>query len=71
MLINYRNKRRGDNNLCYGNLHLSGHSDKPMDIFGDHWANHQNKIKDWLKRVKMMLLYRGYFLGYDSRKSHD
>ena len=35
MLINYRNKRRGDNMAIYaiGDLHLSGHSDKPMDIF--------------------------------------
>lgn len=36
-----------------GDLHLSGHSDKPMDIFGDHWTNHQKKIEiSWLKTVK-------------------
>lgn len=35
-----------------GDLHLSGHSDKPMDIFGDHWIGHENKIKaSWLKKV--------------------
>ncbi len=36
-----------------GDLHLSGHSDKPMDIFGDHWIGHENKIKaSWLEKVK-------------------
>ena len=36
-----------------GDLHLSGHSDKPMDIFGDHWTGHENKIKaSWLEKVK-------------------
>jgi len=35
-----------------GDLHLSGNSDKPMDIFGDQWSDHANKIKDsWLKKV--------------------
>lgn len=35
-----------------GDLHLSGHTSKPMDIFGDHWTNHQDKIeKSWLKKV--------------------
>ena len=34
-------------------LHLSFASPKPMDIFGDNWANHESKIKkDWLERVK-------------------
>lgn len=33
-------------------LHLSGKSDKPMDVFGAGWENHFEKIKsDWLKRV--------------------
>jgi len=36
-----------------GDLHLSGKQEKPMDIFGYHWLNHQQKIKDnWLKIVR-------------------
>ena len=31
-------------------LHLSFNEDKPMDIFGENWVDHENKIKnDWLK----------------------
>ena len=34
-------------------LHLSFSTDKPMDIFGTNWENHEEKIKeDWLKKVK-------------------
>lgn len=34
-------------------LHLSFGSNKPMDIFGENWGNHWEKIKtDWLKKVK-------------------
>ena len=33
-------------------LHLALNSDKPMDIFGDKWANHDEKIKEnWLSKV--------------------
>jgi hypothetical protein len=33
-------------------LHLSGLSDKPMDVFGAGWENHFEKIKsDWKKKV--------------------
>jgi len=33
-------------------LHLSGLSDKPMDVFGVGWENHFEKIKsDWRKKV--------------------
>lgn len=36
-----------------GDLHLSFRENKPMDIFGENWANHEQKIKeDWLKKVK-------------------
>lgn len=36
-----------------GDLHLSFGVDKPMDIFGDNWANHEEKIKqDWLSKVE-------------------
>ena len=34
-------------------LHLSFKVDKPMDIFGDNWDNHPEKIKNnWLEVVK-------------------
>lgn len=34
-------------------LHLSFQSSKPMDIFGDNWTKHEEKIKDnWIKTVK-------------------
>ena len=36
-----------------GDLHLSYSSSKPMDIFGNNWENHEEKIKkDWLSKVK-------------------
>ena len=36
-----------------GDLHLSFGADKPMDIFGDNWENHAEKIKqNWLEKVK-------------------
>lgn len=34
-------------------LHLSFGQDKPMDIFGDNWENHAEKIKkNWIAKVK-------------------
>ncbi len=34
-------------------LHLSLGVGKPMNIFGDNWENHEEKVKDnWLKKVK-------------------
>lgn len=34
-------------------LHLSFSQDKPMDIFGNNWENHAEKIKNnWLNKVK-------------------
>ena len=34
-------------------LHLSFNHTKPMDIFGNNWENHAEKIKeDWIKKVK-------------------
>lgn len=34
-------------------LHPSFAQPKPMDIFGDNWTNHEEKIKNnWLKKVK-------------------
>ena len=35
-----------------GDLHLSFSTDKPMDIFGNNWENHAEKIKEnWIKQV--------------------
>lgn len=35
-----------------GDLHLSFETDKPMDIFGNNWFNHAEKIKEnWIKKV--------------------
>ena len=40
------------NIFAISDLHLSGFSPKPMNIFGDHWIDHWEKIrKDWNKRV--------------------
>lgn len=34
-------------------LHLSFEADKPMDIFGENWADHEEKIKEnWLKKIE-------------------
>ncbi len=36
-----------------GDLHLSFNSDKPMDVFGEHWLRHYEKIEsDWRSRVQ-------------------
>lgn len=33
-------------------LHLSFSEDKPMDVFGENWKNHEEKIKqDWMSKV--------------------
>lgn len=38
--------------FAIGDLHLPGGEKKPMDIFGDHWANHFDKIQsDWTARI--------------------
>jgi len=38
---------------CIGDLHLSNSTNKPMDIFGENWENHAEKIKqDWKSKVK-------------------
>ncbi|KGM98117.1 serine/threonine protein phosphatase [Clostridium novyi A str. 4552] len=34
-------------------LHLSLNCDKPMDVFGDQWMNHDNRIKEnWINKIK-------------------
>ena len=36
-----------------GDLHLSFKEDKPMNIFGENWENHEEKIKEnWIKNVR-------------------
>lgn len=36
-----------------GDLHLSFNNPKPMDIFGEHWTGHEEKIrKNWIENVK-------------------
>ena len=36
-----------------GDLHLSFGESKPMDIFGENWEKHEEKIKkDWISKVK-------------------
>jgi len=38
--------------FAISDLHLSEHTPKSMDIFGDHWCGHWAKIKaDWEKKV--------------------
>ena len=34
-------------------LHLSGEpAKKPMDVFGEHWLNHKEKVKEnWLATI--------------------
>ena len=48
-------------------LHLSFSNNKPMDIFGDNWENHYEKIeKDWKNKVReedTVLLLRRFFMG--------
>lgn len=40
------------NVFALADLHLSATSNKPMDVFGPHWANHQDKIeRAWRERV--------------------
>ena len=38
--------------FAIGDLHMSTAIDKPMNIFGDHWQGHEDKIfKDWEIKV--------------------
>lgn len=38
--------------FAIGDLHFCGGQDKLMDIFGDHWDNHQERIiNNWEKKV--------------------
>lgn len=38
--------------FAIGDLHLPGGDEKPMEVFGDHWENHFERIsQDWRARV--------------------
>ena len=38
--------------FAIGDLHLSFANPKPMDVFGNNWTEHEQKIKeDWIKKV--------------------
>lgn len=38
--------------FAIGDLHLPGGEEKPMEVFGDHWENHFERIaQDWRSRV--------------------
>ncbi len=53
-----------------GDLHLSFGTNKPMNIFGDHWQNYEEKLeKNWNEIIKeddVVLIPRRFFLGYIS-----
>lgn len=53
-------------------LHLAFNMNKPMEIFGENWKNHHDKIKtDWLKTVDnndLVLLPRRFFLGHEFKR---
>lgn len=39
--------------FAIADLHLSFNNPKPMDIFGENWRGHEDKIKDdWISQVK-------------------
>ena len=38
--------------FAISDLHLSFQTDKPMDLFGDHWANYEQRImEDWNAKI--------------------
>ena len=50
--------------FAIGDLHLSFNENKPMDVFGDNWESHEEKIKQsWKKHVteKDIVLLPGDF----------
>lgn len=39
-------------------LHLSLSSDKPMDVFGEQWNNHHERIREnWIKKLMIKTQY--------------
>ena len=53
-------------------LHLSFKNPKPMNIFGDNWENHEEKIKnDWMNKVTgndVVIIPRRFFMGNEFRR---
>ena len=51
-----------------GDFHFSTSVNKPMDIFGDNWDDHQNKIIESWKEVitddDLVFSTWRYFMGY-------
>lgn len=48
-MIRKKNNKRV---FAIADLHLKGGQDKPMDVFGNHWDNHWDKIKEnWIKEI--------------------
>ena len=48
-----KNRRKSMSIYAIADLHLSFETQKPMNIFGENWTNHEEKIKkDWLEKVK-------------------
>lgn len=38
--------------FAISDLHLALNTDKPMDIFGEHWYKHEEKIRaNWIKKI--------------------
>ena len=55
--------------FAIGDLHLAmdPRVEKPMDIFGEEWVDHAEKLKtSWLRHCDNM---RRYFLGAEIRRS--
>ena len=52
-----------------GDLHLSFSVDKPMDIFGNNWENHAEKIKNNIplieENVKQIFSENNYDMNFD------
>ena len=48
-----------------GDLHLSLANDKPMDVFGDKWKDHAEKLKQAGADVEINET-RGTYHGYDA-----
>ena len=44
------------NIYAIGDLHLSGQSPKPMDIFGDHWVDHWPRIREICDQYGVLLI---------------
>ena len=49
--------------FAIADLHLSFNENKPMNIFGEKWQNHEEKIKqDWLNGKRYSVITRRFFM---------